>query len=93
MNAEAVRLETKFRRRGARVGVIGLGYVGLPLVKTFLERGFSVTGFDIDDIAAGGATVGTFVSVDAQTYTAVITPELSTSTWVAASAWPSAPAP
>jgi len=48
MNPEAVRLEAKFRRHGARVGVIGLGYVGLPLVKTFLERGFPVTGFDID---------------------------------------------
>jgi UDP-N-acetyl-D-glucosamine dehydrogenase len=48
MNPEAVRLEKKFRRRAGQIGVIGLGYVGLPLVKTFLERGFAVTGFDID---------------------------------------------
>jgi UDP-N-acetyl-D-glucosamine dehydrogenase len=48
MKPEAARLEKKFRRRAGRIGVIGLGYVGLPLVKTFLERGFSVTGFDID---------------------------------------------
>ncbi len=48
MKAEAKRLETKFRHRAGHVGVIGLGYVGLPLVKTFLERGFTVTGFDID---------------------------------------------
>ncbi|MEI6154049.1 MAG: nucleotide sugar dehydrogenase [Deltaproteobacteria bacterium] len=32
----------------ARVGVIGLGYVGLPLVIEFCKAGFSVTGFDVD---------------------------------------------
>jgi len=32
----------------ARVGVIGLGYVGLPLVREFAKAGFHVTGFDID---------------------------------------------
>ena len=30
------------------MGVIGLGYVGLPLVKTFLNAGFQVIGFDVD---------------------------------------------
>ncbi len=35
--------------RTARVGVIGLGYVGLPLVKAFADAEFSVCGFDIDD--------------------------------------------
>src|SRR5688572_10791852 len=34
--------------RTARVGVIGLGYVGLPLVLLFEERGFPVIGFDVD---------------------------------------------
>jgi UDP-N-acetyl-D-glucosamine dehydrogenase len=34
--------------RKAVVGVIGLGYVGLPLVKAFLKKGFTVLGFDID---------------------------------------------
>ncbi len=38
----------KIRRRQARVGVIGLGYVGLPLAVEFAHAGFSVTGFDID---------------------------------------------
>ena len=38
-----------FRRRTARVGVIGLGYVGLPLAEAFVLAGFSVTGFDIDE--------------------------------------------
>jgi len=32
----------------ARVGIIGLGYVGLPLAVTVAKRGFPVTGFDID---------------------------------------------
>ncbi len=41
-------LERRIKDRKARVGVIGLGYVGLPLVKTFLKKDFPVTGFDID---------------------------------------------
>jgi UDP-N-acetyl-D-glucosamine dehydrogenase len=48
MNLEATKLLKKITDKTARVGVIGLGYVGLPLVKTFLQKGFSVTGFDID---------------------------------------------
>src|SRR5215469_8856864 len=36
------------KNRTAKVGVIGLGYVGLPLSLLFAEAGFSVTGFDID---------------------------------------------
>ncbi len=34
--------------RGVRVGVIGLGYVGLPLALLFEEAGFRVVGFDVD---------------------------------------------
>src|SRR5688572_512844 len=34
--------------RSARVGIIGLGYVGLPLACLFAEKGFPTTGFDID---------------------------------------------
>src|SRR5688500_671300 len=36
------------RARTLRVGVIGLGYVGLPLVLLFEENGFPVIGFDVD---------------------------------------------
>src|SRR5579875_3880024 len=48
--AEAVdqRLEA-LKKRTAKVGIIGLGYVGLPLSLLFAESGFSVTGFDIDE--------------------------------------------
>ncbi|MFI5397428.1 MAG: nucleotide sugar dehydrogenase [Candidatus Binatia bacterium] len=38
----------KFQRRQAVVGVIGLGYVGLPLVATFCEAGFATIGFDVE---------------------------------------------
>ncbi|MEI6607396.1 MAG: NAD(P)-binding domain-containing protein, partial [Verrucomicrobiota bacterium] len=31
------------------IGVVGLGYVGLPLVLAYSDKGFSVIGFDIDD--------------------------------------------
>lgn len=48
MTPLANELEKKIKSKEAKVGVIGLGYVGLPLVKTFLNRGFDVTGFDID---------------------------------------------
>ncbi|MEE2684918.1 MAG: nucleotide sugar dehydrogenase [Planctomycetota bacterium] len=33
----------------ARIGVVGLGYVGLPLSKTFLDAGFECLGFDLDE--------------------------------------------
>lgn len=39
----------RLKSRSARVGVIGLGYVGLPLSLLLAEAGFKVTGFDIDD--------------------------------------------
>ena len=48
MNRETSRLLEKIRSKTAVVGVIGLGYVGLPLVKTFLQKGFRVVGFDVD---------------------------------------------
>ena len=39
---------TSIRSKQARVGVIGLGYVGLPLAAEFARAGFPVTGFDVD---------------------------------------------
>ncbi|KJU87280.1 UDP-glucose/GDP-mannose dehydrogenase [Candidatus Magnetobacterium bavaricum] len=35
--------------RDAKIGIIGLGYVGLPLLIEFVRAGFNVTGFDIDE--------------------------------------------
>jgi UDP-N-acetyl-D-glucosamine dehydrogenase len=41
-------LVKKLNDRTARIGIIGLGYVGLPLMLRFTEVGYRVTGFDID---------------------------------------------
>ena len=41
-------LKEKIRTRTAKVGVIGLGYVGLPLAVEFAGAGFDVTGFDVE---------------------------------------------
>jgi UDP-N-acetyl-D-glucosamine dehydrogenase len=41
-------LKNKIEQKQARVAVIGLGYVGLPLALLYSEQKFSVTGFDID---------------------------------------------
>src|ERR1700729_3118453 len=52
----------KIKQRQARVGIIGLGYVGLPLALLFSEQKFAVTGFDIDQrkvdtLAKGGSYI------------------------------------
>ncbi len=44
-----MELREKIGSRKARIGVIGLGYVGLPLVIEFCRAGFQVTGFDVDE--------------------------------------------
>jgi UDP-N-acetyl-D-glucosamine dehydrogenase len=50
MTEEAI---AKFSSKTANIGVIGLGYVGLPLALLFSEEGFQVTGFDIDSTKVG----------------------------------------
>ncbi len=54
--------KNKVQARTARVGIIGLGYVGLPLALLFNEEKFPVTGFDIDatkvdTLNAGGSYI------------------------------------
>jgi UDP-N-acetyl-D-glucosamine dehydrogenase len=46
--ARRAALLERIHTRKARVGVIGLGYVGLPLAVEFARGGFDVTGFDVD---------------------------------------------
>ena len=41
-------LAERIDARDARIGVIGLGYVGLPLAMEFAKAGYRVTGFDLD---------------------------------------------
>lgn len=43
-----VKLLAQIQSQTARIGVIGLGYVGLPLVRAFSDQGFRVLGFDTD---------------------------------------------
>jgi UDP-N-acetyl-D-glucosamine dehydrogenase len=51
-------LKTRIDTRRARVGVIGLGYVGLPLALLYTEARFRVTGFDIDQHKVATLTSG-----------------------------------
>ncbi len=43
-------LLSKIESGTVRVGIIGLGYVGLPLARAFAERGIAVLGFDVDPV-------------------------------------------
>ena len=42
------KLLLKIKTKKVKIGVIGLGYVGLPLAVAFAKNGFAVTGIDID---------------------------------------------
>jgi UDP-N-acetyl-D-glucosamine dehydrogenase len=44
-----VTLKENIESRQARIGIVGLGYVGLPLAVEFARVGFDVTGFDVDE--------------------------------------------
>ena len=48
----------KIERKQSVIGVIGLGYVGLPLILCFAEKGFKSIGFDIDAKKAGALMRG-----------------------------------
>ncbi|HEY2381693.1 MAG TPA: nucleotide sugar dehydrogenase [Terriglobia bacterium] len=53
-----LELEEKIKTKTARFGVIGLGYVGLPLGLTLSDAGFNVTGIDIDTNRVDAITAG-----------------------------------
>jgi UDP-N-acetyl-D-glucosamine dehydrogenase len=54
-----LNLLDKIRNKQARVGVIGLGYVGLPLAVEFAKAGLDVTGFDVDQTKVDLINTGT----------------------------------
>ncbi|MFH1268226.1 MAG: nucleotide sugar dehydrogenase [Planctomycetota bacterium] len=63
MTTSADSLEQTIRDKSARVGVVGLGYVGLPLIQAFVRAGFSTMGFDVDQakvdrLLAGQSYIG-----------------------------------
>ena len=51
-------LAGKIRSKTARVGVVGLGYVGLPLAVEYAEAGFNVTGIDLSESKVGRINAG-----------------------------------
>lgn len=52
------QLLSKIAERTARIGVIGLGYVGLPLAMGWARSGFRVTGLDVDERRVGLCSQG-----------------------------------
>src|SRR6202140_3756074 len=56
--ASAKLLEEKILTRQAKVGIVGLGYVGLPLAVEFAKAGFTVTGIDLSDLKIAQVNAG-----------------------------------
>lgn len=60
-------LKEKIDKRQAKVGIIGLGYVGLPLAVEFAKAGFDVTGFDVDASKVDEINAGRSYILDVKT--------------------------
>src|SRR5690349_21249851 len=58
-HAPAQVLERKLLDRTARVGVLGLGYAGLPMAVEIAQAGFTVTGLDINRVRVDAVNAGT----------------------------------
>ena len=63
LSPTAAALEQAIRQKTATVGVVGLGYVGLPLIQAFVSAGFRTIGFDVDrakvdSLLAGKSYIG-----------------------------------
>src|SRR5215212_5575411 len=58
-HAPAQALERKLGERTARVGVLGLGYAGLPMAVELAQAGFNVTGLDINPARVNAVNDGT----------------------------------
>jgi UDP-N-acetyl-D-glucosamine dehydrogenase len=55
MNSELIE---KLNRKTAKIGIVGLGYVGLPLMLRYCEVGYKVIGFDIDQTKVDALRAG-----------------------------------
>ena len=62
-----MQLNDKIQQKTARIGVIGLGYVGLPLAVEFARHGFDVTGFDVDATKVAEINAGRSYILDVPT--------------------------
>jgi UDP-N-acetyl-D-glucosamine dehydrogenase len=69
----AASFDERLATRQARIGVVGLGYAGLPLAMLFAESGFRVTGIDLDEerVRAVNERRAYLVDVPAERYAAV----------------------
>ena len=59
VNSYLVELERRIKDRSARIGIVGLGYVGLPLAVEFAQAGFKVVGIDLDERKIRSVNLGT----------------------------------
>jgi UDP-N-acetyl-D-glucosamine dehydrogenase len=57
-------LISKLRNKEAKLGVLGLGYVGLPLAVGFAKAGFHVLGFDLDESKTAAVNAGKSYIID-----------------------------
>jgi UDP-N-acetyl-D-glucosamine dehydrogenase len=55
---KTMEFKDRIKTREARIGIVGMGYVGLPLALLFSEERFKVTGFDIDTRKVGTLNEG-----------------------------------
>ncbi len=62
-----MELLQRIAEKRARIGVIGLGYVGLPLAVEFARAGFHVVGYDVDDAKVAALNAGTSYIPDVPT--------------------------
>jgi UDP-N-acetyl-D-glucosamine dehydrogenase len=69
----APAFDERIEARSARVGIVGLGYAGLPLAMAFAEAGFHVVGIDLDDdrVRAIGEHRSYLVDVPVERYAGV----------------------
>ena len=56
--------DERLRTREAKIGIVGLGYAGLPLAMAFAETGFDVTGIDLDEAKVSALKEGRSYLVD-----------------------------
>ena len=71
VTSSCAELKQKIELRQARVAVVGLGYVGLPLALLYTAQKFPVTGFDVDErkiatLRAGGSYIYRIAAAEIQ---------------------------
>jgi UDP-N-acetyl-D-glucosamine dehydrogenase len=64
LSPHARALEKKIRDRSAKIGVVGLGYVGLSLAVEMAKKGFQVKGIDIDSAKVNAVNAGVSYNLD-----------------------------